>query len=113
MGADELTDRHHGWAAAQRKLAPAVKEAARAYPAARRVYSAASAAERRRLDRLPITVVARLGVRSPACSPRGGRRIVGHRRVVRRSRSRSPGRLPADDDPHQHDLVPSGRAAAA
>jgi hypothetical protein len=87
------------WAPVLKKIAPQLRATAKAYPAAMRVYNAATKAERRRLDALPIVNVAKMAVRRRPTAPRG---VVTRSRTRTTRRARSPsGRLSADADPHE------------
>jgi hypothetical protein len=79
-------------------LAPSIQAAAKAYPAATRVINAAPKVERRRLERLPMVLVAKMGVRRTSRPARVGTVARSRRRSRSTRRARSPSRS-TDDDP--------------
>jgi len=85
-------------------LAPSIGAAAKAYPTAVRVISRAPKAGRRRLERMPLVVVAAMARPNPSARTVGVSRA---RRKVVRSHARSPGRS-SDDEPHE---LPAALAA--
>jgi hypothetical protein len=86
---------------AYRRAVRSAREAVAALPRAERVIAAAPKAERRRLERLPVALVARM----PGARPRDRGVRPTPRRRSRSTRARSPGRRPDDDEEPSHDLV--------
>ena len=78
------------------RMAAELRPAAKAYPAAMRVINAAPKAERKRLEELPIVLVAAMARPKPVAQTARAPRA---RRGVSRSRARAPSRT--DDDPHE------------
>ena len=77
-------------------LAAQMRPLVKAYPAAMRVFNAAPKAERKRLGKLPVLVVAAMARPKPVAQTA---RTPRTRRGAARARARAPSRR--DDDPHE------------
>jgi len=90
-------------------IAPMIRRAAKAYPKAVRVINAAPKAERERLSKIPLVVVAAMCTRRADRPMRSGARVRS-RRVRTARRARSPGRKSSGPDgPHHRHLTTSSR----